>query len=229
MFNQISIIIPAYNESKLIAQNVKKVEEFCKKNFKKYEIIVVDDGSKDNTVKNIPNNKNIIILENKINRGKGYSVKKGMLSSRYDPALFMDADLSTSLEDIIKFMQIQNKADIIIGSRDTKDANVTQYQPFFRRIGSKTLKGIATIILPIKVQDSQCGFKLFNKRAKKLFIKQKIIGFAFDMELLWLAKKYKLTVLEKGVTWKNNKDSKVNIIKDSIKFLIDAIKIRLRI
>jgi len=137
----------------------------------------------------------------------------------------MDADLSTPLFEINNFLEEKDMFDIIVGSRDLETSDVQIRQPFVRRIISKLIKKLAKIIVPVEIEDTQCGFKLFNKKSKNVVKKIKTKRFAFDIEILYRAKLKKFKIKEKGVTWNNTIDSKVRSI-DGIKFFLDLFKIR---
>ncbi|MEM3373893.1 MAG: glycosyltransferase family 2 protein [Candidatus Woesearchaeota archaeon] len=222
----LSIIIPAYNEEKRIDITLSKIKEYLKNKKIKHEIIVVDDGSKDKTAE-IASKHNAIVIKNKQNSGKGFSVKKGFLNSKYDYVLFTDADLSTPIEELDKFLPHLKNYDIIIGSRRLKDSNVVQKQKIFRVIAGNIFPLLVSIIMPLGIKDTQCGFKLFNrKKCLKIFKKLTIKRFSFDVELLYLAKKYNLKIKEVGINWYNNSLSKVKFFKDAFNMFIDIIKIR---
>ncbi len=225
----LSVIIPAYNEEKRIEKTLIKILAYLKKKEAKFEIIVVDDGSTDNTInKIIKVSKDIIIIKNPCNMGKGYSVKSGMLHCKGDYALFTDADLSTPIEEIEKFLAIIPEYDIILGSRRTKESNVVEKQTPWRIMAGNIFPFLVSFFINLKIKDTQCGFKLFNmKKSRKIFKKQKIFGFGFDVEILFLANKYNLKIKEIGVEWYNDSSSKVRLFKDSFSMLFELIKIRL--
>lgn len=236
-YRELSIIVPSYKEEHRIKKNIQKTYDYCNKILQKFEIIIIDDGSKDNTKKIISElqkklnkkNKEIKFKELPKNQGKGFAIKTGFYLAKYKTALFMDADLSTPLFEINNFLKMfydpKNTFDIIIGSRDLKTSNIKIKQPLIRRIISKSIKKLSKIVVPINIEDTQCGFKMFNIKSKEIVKKIKTKRFAFDMEILYLAKLNKLKTKEKGVTWKNTIDSKVRTI-DGVKFFLDLIKIR---
>ena len=228
----ISIVIPAYNEKKCIGNTLEKIESYFKRKNLNFEIIVVDDGSKDNTEKVVRKFMKIYpeirLIKHSKNKGKGGAVKTGVLASKGDLILFSDADLSTPIEEFEKLKKaIDQGYDIAIGSRGVKGAKVEVKQNLIRRLigiaGSYLIRSIVTN----KFKDTQCGFKMFKKDCgKKLFENLKINGFAFDIEILYKAIKKNYNVKEVPVVWRNSPESKVNIIKDPLKVLIDLLRIR---
>jgi len=232
---KISIIMPAYNEERRITKALHKVTEYFDSKKKNYEFIVVDDGSKDKTSQIVTDfirkykRKNMKLLVNKPNRGKGYSVKRGMLEAEGELLLFTDTDLSTPIEEYEKLkFYIEKGYHIVIASRGAKDSNLEVPPSFFRHLLGFSFGIIKTLAGLKRINDSQCGFKLFrNKVAKFIFSKQTIERFAFDVEILYIAQKYKCKIKEVGVTWINSTDSKVNPIKDGINMFKEILKIRL--
>ena len=228
---EISIIIPAYNETKRIKNTLESVIRFLDVYHKiiLYEIIIVDDGSKDNTINLIPKNKHIILLKNEINRGKGFSIKKGVLLAKYDFILFMDSDLATPLQELDNlYTYILEGYDMAIASRNLKNSNIVVKQPKYRQFAGKFFPFLVNIIAGLKFKDTQCGFKLMKAEpAKKIFSTMMINRFAFDVEMLYLAKKYGYKVVEVPVTWVDQKGSTVNFLRDSWRMLRDLFKIRL--
>ncbi|MEK6938124.1 MAG: dolichyl-phosphate beta-glucosyltransferase [Nanoarchaeota archaeon] len=230
---EISIIIPAYNEEMRIGRTLIEIRDYVKSNplIKKWEIIAVDDGSKDKTreivQEQIEQDKDNLIRLNckRENRGKGFSVKEGALLAKYNTVLFSDADLSTPIEELSNFLTEIPHYDIVIGSRALKESNIKQHQPFYREFIGKTFNLLVRKITGLDIHDTQCGFKLF-KDCRNLFEQQKIERFSFDVELLYLANRNEKKILEKPVTWINDERSKVSAIKDSYRMFRDLIKIR---
>ncbi|MBT4824364.1 glycosyltransferase family 2 protein [Candidatus Woesearchaeota archaeon] len=226
---EISVIIPAYNEEKRIEPTLKKVINYLDNNFDKYEIIVVDDCSTDNTYKIVSRYKknNVKILRNEINKGKGYSVKRGILNVKYSLVLFSDSDLATPIEELEKFINYIKTYDIIIASRNLKESDIKIKQPMYRQLMGKTFPLLVNLIALRGFKDTQCGFKLFKTDvAKKIVSLQTFERFSFDVEILFIAKKLRYKIKEAPVIWIDKEGSKVNPIKDSIKMLIDLFKIR---
>lgn len=238
----LSVIIPAYNEEKRLPKTLAAIDEYLRRqNYPStdsgqvnYEIIVVSDGSKDKTAevtRNLQGQiKNLRVIDNKENHGKGYVTRQGMLEATGDYRVFTDADNSTSIDQVEKMWpEFQKGYDVVIGSRDVKGAVLDPPQPWLRNIilgeGFKLFRKIFIGLWGI--QDTQCGFKGFTKAAtEKVFPKCKIDRFAFDPEILVLARKMGYKIKEVPVYWKNDPDSKVKF-KSMVNMAIDIIKIRI--
>jgi len=228
----LSVVIPAYNEEKRLPKTLVDIDKYLRQKAYTYEIIVVNDGSKDKTVQIIENLKlqiaNLKLIDNKENHGKGYAVRQGMLEATGEYRIFTDADNSTSIDQIEKMWPEFGKGyDIVIGSRDVKGAVLDPPQPPIRRFVGEGFKFLRKIIVGLwEIEDSQCGFKCFSKRAvENIFPRCKINRFAFDPEILIIAKKLGYKIKEIPVYWKNDLESKVKL-KSTIKMLSDLFKIR---
>ncbi len=225
----LSIIIPAYNEEKRIGKSLNRIQEYLTKKKINYEIIIVDDGSKDDTIKVIDKFKgNIRLLKNEINSGKGFSVKKGIMSAQYGLILFTDADLATPIEELDQMKKSINEGyDIVIASRNMPESNIFVKPPSYKQLLGKTFPLFVRFLLFHEIRDTQCGFKLFKKKvARRISKLQRIYGFCFDVELLFIAKKFGYKIKEVPVKWVDQKGSKISPLKDAFKMLIDLIKIK---
>jgi len=224
----ISIIIPAYNEERRIVDTLNKIKAFL--DGKDYEIVVVNDGSKDRTVEVVEelHDDHIRIINNPGNKGKGYAVRNGMLHAKGDLLLFSDADLSTPIEELEKLLPfVKEGYGIVIGSRAMKESDIKVHQPFYRELMGKFFNKIVGLVAVKGIKDTQCGFKLFTREAAdKIFKLQKLDGFSFDVELLYLAKKLGFKIKEVPIVWINDEDTRVSTIKDSAKMFFDLFKIR---
>lgn len=228
----VSIVIPAYNEEKRLGNTLNKVYNYFKDKGMKFEIIVVDDGSKDGTV-NLVKTFSIDHPEVKLrchlkNKGKGAAVKTGVLAAEGDIILFTDADLSTPIEEFDKLKKaIDDGYDIAIGSRGLKESKIVIPQPFYRRIIGKIFPLLVRLLIISDFKDTQCGFKLFKKEiGRKIFSQIKTDGFAFDVEFLIRSKKECYKITEVGVIWYNSLESKVSIWKSPFKMLLEIKKIK---
>lgn len=210
---KLSIIIPCYNEEKMIKVTLKKIGDYFQNRDEKFEIIVIDDGSKDNTFQVVKDfDPDIKILKNNKNQGKGYSVKRGMLASSGDIALLMDADSSTDIKELDKFFPYFQSHDIVIGSRHLSVKYVIVPQSFIRRYAGYVAHKLISLILRVKVKDTMCGFKAFNRRSKDiLFKKQLNNGFGFDYEIIFLAEKFKFKIKEVPIVWRASTKSGVTL------------------
>ncbi len=199
-----------------------------------YEIVVVDDGSTDNTLqitKSIANNNNHInILSNERNSGKGYSVRRGMLSARGEYVFFTDADLSTPIEEIEKCLPyLVNGYDVVIGSRSMPGADIIVHQPWYREKMGKIFNFMVNVVLLRGIVDTQCGFKGFKRDvAKKVFSRCRIDGFSFDVEALYLSRKFDYKIKELPIRWENSTLSKVSPVKHSIQMFKDLLGIKMK-
>jgi dolichyl-phosphate beta-glucosyltransferase len=224
-------VIPAYNEEKRLEKTLVKIISFCKKRFKNYEIIVVNDCSKDSTASIALRHKKdkVKLVSNKTNRGKGYSVKNGILHARYPLVLFSDSDLATPIEELSKFLGfVQEGFDIVIASRKMKESNIPVKQPFFRQLLGKIFRLFVSLVAIKGFKDTQCGFKLFKTTlAKKIVKLQTFERFSFDVELLFIGKKMGARIKEAPVTWIDQAGSTVHPIKDLYRMLRDLLKLRI--
>jgi len=226
----ISLIIPCYNESQRIWPTLRKINAFLPSRFKDFEIVVVNDGSRDDTkavvlkaVEEIP----ALHYEGyEINQGKGYALRKGVLVSSSDLVLLMDADLSVPIEDLdLLLAWFDQGFDIVIGSRALAESQILISQPWWRESMGKIFNKIIKLFLLRDFQDTQCGFKLLRGEcARKVFVSGIVNRFAYDVECLFLAKKMGFTIKEVPVRWINSFASKVHPIKDSFQMAKDVLK-----
>ena len=229
----LSVVIPAYNEEKRIGTTLKRIGAYLLKKDYLYEIIVVDDGSVDGTCRLVGEIAEQIpcirLLKNGVNRGKGYSVRKGILSSRGQLIIFSDADLSTPIEELDKLkMWIERGYNIAIGSRALPQSRIILRQPWYRVCMGKIFNKLVHLLAIPEIKDTQCGFKLFKGQvARFLFERQRIDGFGFDAEILFIARKSGYRVREVPVRWINSPDSRVHILKDPILMLRDLLIMRI--
>lgn len=225
---KLSIIIPAYNEERRIKSTLKHILNWTQNNLEMYEVIVVNDASTDNTSNIVQSfDQDVQLITLKQNRGKGGSIARGVAAATGDYILFTDADLSTPIEDVKKLAAYLATHDIAIGSRACKESIITKHQPWHRKIMGKIFNKIVRLLAVRGIHDTQCGFKLFKAPvAKALFSNLTINGFAFDVEVLFLAQKRNYTIVEVPVSWKNDAQSRVHPLLDSLRMLRDLIRIR---
>lgn len=220
----LSVVIPAYNEEKRIGATLESVDFYLKKQNYDYEIIVVANNCQDQTCEVVRGyqkkifNLRLIDLESK--GGKGKAVKRGVEAAEGDYILFMDADNSTRIRELEYFLpyfaksrvDLSGSYQVIIGSRAIKGAKVVIRQPIYREFFGRVANFFVRIILLPEIYDTQCGFKVFTKEAaKKVFAKQKILGWGFDMEILALARHFGYKIKEVPITWYNSPESKVSL------------------
>jgi dolichyl-phosphate beta-glucosyltransferase len=228
----LSVIIPAYNEQDRLPKTLKEIDKYLKSQKYDYEIIVVNDGSKDRTaevVREAMNEiKNMKLIDNKQNRGKGFVTRQGMLEAEGEYRLFTDADNSTPIEQIENLLPFfKDGYDIVIGSRDIKGAKIENPQPLYRRILGELFGIITSIIVGLwGIKDTQCGFKVLSKKAvMDILPRCRIDRFAFDPEILKIGKNLGYKIKEVPIVWINDPNSKVKF-KSMIKMGIDLLKIR---
>jgi len=227
----LSIIIPTYNEEKRLPGTLDFIFAFLRKQTYEAEIIVSDDGSRDRTVKISAEKLRFSdsqVLVSPRNVGKGDAVRRGMLAAKGQYLLITDADLSTPIEEVRRFLRyLEAGDDIVIGSRALEDSKIEIHQSFYREIMGRVYNLIARAFSFKGIMDSQCGFKCFKSQvAKELFGLQKINGFSFDAEILFLAQKKGYKIREEPVIWRNSSQSRVQLIRDPIAMFFDLIKIR---
>ncbi len=229
-----SIVIPAYNEAERIGASLDRILAFIAESRWSAEIIVVNDGSRDNTSQVVQEysrrNPIIRVLENPGNRGKGYSVRNGMLNASGQVLLFTDADLSSPIEEANKLFAVieSGQADVAIGSRYLQSELQTRKQPLHRRMLGRAFNGALRMILGLSYVDTQCGFKAFNRKAvTTIFPNMKIERWGFDPEILFLARRYGLRVAEVPVSWAHDHRSKISPLRDGTRMLGELLRIRM--
>jgi dolichyl-phosphate beta-glucosyltransferase len=228
----LSVIIPVYNEEKRFPKTIVNIVDFLAKQNYESEIIVVNDGSTDKTadlVKSFSLKYPIInLVSYPNNKGKGCAVKKGMLSAKGEKRLFMDVDGSTPVDQVEKLLPyFEQGHEVVIGSRRVKGSQISSDQSWYRLFLGWVFRNMVNIILPLGIIDSQNGFKMFSaKSANEIFGKQTIDGWAFDVQILYIAKRLGYKIKEVPISWTNDKESKVTL-KGMMKMLWEVMKIRL--
>lgn len=230
----LSVIIPTYNEENRIKGTLLSILKYFSSKDYRIEIIITDDGSEDRTldvVRNILENSGIQnqIISFPHNLGKGAVVKRGMLAARGEYHLFCDADLSTPIDEVERFMEylVSGRADIVIGSRGLKESIILEKQTKVREYMGRMFNKLCNRIVFSNISDSQCGFKCFNKKASHfIFSLVKLNGFSFDAEVIFLASKYGFNLVELPVSWRNSSASKVKLLVDPVYMFYDIIRIR---
>ena len=228
---KMTVCIPMYNESSVIADTATTLSTYMSSNFDDYEILFSDDGSRDGSAEivkslNLPN---VRVIENPVNQGKGAAVRAAMLESTGDYVLFTDADLAYGT-DVIKgiseaFLN-DPKSDVIIGSRNVDKSGYEEYT-FMRKMASKIYIKFLCMIGGFRMSDSQCGCKAFTgKAAKEIFSRCKLNGFSFDFEVLLWAETLGMKVCEHPVKIIHHRESKIRLVRDSLKMIRDVIGIK---
>jgi len=232
---ELSIVIPAYNEERRLGRALERIREYFSAQpagMAGIEIVVVDDGSADGTARiaqewarQIPA---LRLISNGENRGKGYSVRHGMLEARGRIALFTDADLSAPIEESAKLLAaIEAGSDVAIGSRALDRSLISVHQSGLREAAGMIFNGFVRLFTGLPFHDTQCGFKAFvRERSRIVFEQQRIEGFGFDPEVLFLAQRHGLRAAEVPVRWAHNPATKVRMLRDSLLMFCDLAYIR---
>jgi len=228
----ISIVIPAYNEELRLGPTLNRVSIFVRQQAWDAEVIVVDDGSHDRTadiVREYAQSDGVVrLLQNPGNRGKGYSVRNGVLNARGRIILFTDADLSSPLEEAPKLLEaLENGADIAIGSRWMRSELQTKRQSLARQVLGRVFNLLLRIVLRMDFKDTQCGFKAFRRHAAKAVLPlQKIERWGFDPEILFLARRAGFKTAEVPVRWGHDNGTRINPVADGSRMVADMLRIR---
>lgn len=228
----LSIVIPAYNEEARLSGTLERIADYLPTLGLQTEIVVVDDGSRDRTAAVAESFRSkftgLRVLSNGRNRGKGYSVRHGMLEAQGDVVLFTDADLSAPIEESEKLLRALNEGyDVAIGSRALNRSLISTRESPFREFAGIIFNKIVRAILRLPFVDTQCGFKAFRReRCRIIFEQQRIEGFGFDPELLYLARHHGLRAIEIPVRWGHSAATTVHMLRDSLKMFVDIFTIR---
>jgi len=227
----LSVIIPSYNEELRLPGTLDRIAAYLQTYGAAAEVLVVDDGSKDRTAAVAESYRGKIpslrVVSNRVNRGKGYSVRHGMQEARGRIALFTDADLSAPIEEAGKLIAALENNDVAIGSRAMDRSLITVHESPFREFAGIIFNKIVRIILWLPFVDTQCGFKAFRREnCGVIFEQQRIERFGFDPELLYLARHHGLRTVEIPVRWGHSAATKVNMLRDSIQMFTDVFTIR---
>ena len=231
---QLSVVFPAYNEEPRLGATLERTTGWLAEHLPDYEVLVVDDGSADGTAALVRSQEGsgdgrVTLLTYPDNRGKGYAVRRGMLAASGARRLFMDADLSTPIEELHKlWAALDAGADVAIGSRGLPDSDLVRRQSPLRERMGKTFNLIVRSLLVGGFSDTQCGFKLFSAAAAEdLFSRATVDRFAFDVEILLLALE-RYEVREIPVCWENSPLSRVSPGRDALQMFLDVVRLRLR-
>lgn len=228
MTPSLSIVIPAYNEERRLAATLERISEYLAGQAPAFaEILVVDDGSRDRTAEVAAAFPDVRVLHNPGNRGKGYSVRHGMLEARGEWTLFTDADLSTPIAELEKlWAAVREGAAVAIGSRALDRTLIGVHQPYLRETMGRIFNLFMRLATGLPFSDTQCGFKLFRScAAKKIFARQSLDGFGFDVEVLFIARRLGYSIAEVPVRWNDVAGTKVSLAR-GMKAFLDPLRIR---
>lgn len=228
---ELSIIIPAYNEEPRLPVTLERVDVYLRSLGRSTEVIVVDDGSRDRTAAVAESFRarmpSLRVVPNGVNRGKGYSVRHGMLEARGRLVLFTDADLSAPIEEADKLLRALESHDVAIGSRALDRSLIEIHQSPFREFAGIVFNKMVRLCLGLSFVDTQCGFKAFRReKCRIIFEQQRIERFGFDPELLFLAKRHGLSTVEIPVRWAHSPATRVSMLRDSLRMFFEILQIR---
>lgn len=228
---RLSIVIPAYNEEERIGSTIEAIDAYRATLEYDSEVIVVDDGSTDNTVSVVHNaDPSAQVISYHPNRGKGHAVRTGMAAAKGEIRLFYDADASTPIDEVEKLWpHFEAGAEIVIGSRSLPESDVQIHQPWYRENMGRVFNGIIRVLGVTRFPDTQCGFKAFTAHACSIvFPRQTIERFSFDAELLYIAQKHELPIAQLPIRWINCPHTSLNPLSDSARMFWDAVTIRFK-
>ena len=231
-YPSISIVIPAYNEALRIEQTLDRVLGCVAAAGWDAEVLVVDDGSQDATTdivrRYMATHAELHLVHNPGNRGKGYSVRNGLLQAVGEFVMFTDADLSAPMEEADRlFDALQAGADVAIGSRWLDRSRQTQHQPFYRRFFGRCFNGVTRLVMNLPYADTQCGFKAFRRPAAQMIFRlQRVERWGFDPEILFIAHRLGFNIREVAVSWGHDERSKMSYLRDGAKMLEEMAVIR---
>lgn len=227
----LSIIIPAYNEEKRLPNTLEQIFTFLYKQTYSFEVLVIENGSIDRTfevAQEYAKTHSDLIVIHETKRGKGNAVQRGMLEAKGEYRFICDADLSMPINELPKFLPPQlTDFDVAIGSREAQGA-IRFNEPAYRHLGGRVINLLIQLLILPSLNDTQCGFKCFRADvADNLFRQQTLMGWSFDFEILYLARKKKLKIKEIPIHWYFSADSKVNAVRDAMIMIADIFRIHL--
>jgi dolichyl-phosphate beta-glucosyltransferase len=230
----LSIVIPAFSEARRLPATLEAVRAYVRTAGHATEVLAVIEPSPDNTLKvaeaarlSFPE---LRVIANDRHRGKGFAVRTGMLAARGQFTFFTDADLSTPLSHVAAALQIfrdQRSVDVVVGNRQHPKSQILQRQNVVRETMGKTFNQLVRLLAGLEISDTQCGFKGFRQAAaREIFGRQRMDGFSFDVEVLLLARHLHFKVVDMPVEWSNSTESKVHVLRDSLRMLRDVVAVR---
>ncbi|MCR4396539.1 MAG: glycosyltransferase family 2 protein [Candidatus Saccharicenans sp.] len=228
----LSVVVPAFNEEKRIGFSLFRIKDYLQSRNISAEVIVVDDGSTDRTAEEageiMADYPEFRVITLPVNRGKGAAVRSGVLQARGELVLFTDADLSTPIEELEKFLPLAREGcQVVIGSRALPESQIKERQGWLREHLGKFFNLLVRLLVLKGFKDTQCGFKLFRKEAaREIFLRLETEGFAFDVEVLLLAQKLGYKICQVPVVWVNHPESRVRLVRGSLEMLGELLRIR---
>ncbi len=225
----LSVVIPAFNEETRLGQSLERILAYLAGRPDRHEILVIDDGSRDATatVAETYAGDGVRVLKLDRNRGKGAAVRRGVAASGGRRVLLTDADLSAPIEELTKLEAELGEAQVVLGSRAVAGSRITRHQPLYRELMGKTFNKLIRLAGVWRIHDTQCGFKLLDgAAARDVFARMITDGFAFDVELVWLARRLGHRVVEVGVDWQDSPSSRVRVLADPPRMLLEIARFR---
>ncbi len=230
----ISIVVPAFNEAGRLPATMRKITDFCSGYEKECEVVIVVEKSTDETLELAKNaaakQENFRVMDNVVQRGKGHAVRTGMLAARGEFLFYTDADLSVPIEEVPRFVRYFEQhpgIDVLAGNRKHPESRIIRPQGFVRQKMGEGFNTFIRLLTDVQLRDTQCGFKGFrNPAARDIFTRQKLDGFAFDLEVLILAGSLGYRIADLPVPWTNSPESKVRLLRDSARMLRDVLRLR---
>jgi glycosyltransferase involved in cell wall biosynthesis len=229
---ELSVVIPAYNEERRLPRSLPRVFDYLASRNLDGEVIVVDDGSADATAKVVQlfstRHPGLRLISNERNRGKGFSVRAGVLAARGRFVLLTDADLSAPIEEADKLLDALRDFDVAIGSRALDRSLIMHHQPWWRELAGIAFNKTVKLLSGLPFEDTQCGFKAFRREPTRIvFEQQRIERYGFDPEILFLARRHGLRIVEIPVRWAHDPDSRVRVLRDGLRMLADLVRVRI--
>lgn len=233
----LSLVVPAYREARRLPRTLEQLTAFVKACAFRCEVLVVVEPSADGTLdlarQKTTEQENFQVIENEVQRGKGYAVRTGMLRATGEHIFYMDADLSVPLRVVHAFLEFFEKhpeIDVLAGNRQHVESRITRRQSLLREAMGQVFNKVLQRLSLVSIPDTQCGFKAFRRdAARAIFSRQRIDGFAFDVEVLMLAQRLGYRVADLPVEWINSPESHVHIVRDSVQMLRDTLQVRRRL
>ena len=230
----LSIVVPAYNEARRLPQTLDSLRKFGREFTRTYEVLFVVERSRDGTLEIASEaarqQENFLAIDNGPQRGKGHAVRSGMLRAKGTHVFYMDADLSVPLEEITAFLAHFTEHpddDVLVGNRQHARSRIVRRQSALRESMGKSFNRLLQSLGLASLHDTQCGFKAFrHAAAQAIFSRQKLDGFAFDVEVLLLAERLGFRIADLPVEWRNSPDSRVRLVRDSLAMLRDLVRVR---
>ena len=226
-----SVVVPAFNEAERLGPTLERILAYFERRATPAEVVVVDDGSADATAdvasRFAPRGVRLVRLP--ANRGKGAALRAGVAASAGAAVLLTDADLSTPIEEIERLEAALAEADLVLGSRAVAGSRITRRQPWYRELMGRSFNRVIRLLGVTSLHDTQCGFKLLRGDvARRLFAELTVDRFAYDVELVWLARRRGFRVVEVGVAWHDSPASRVHPVRDAASMLVDVLRFRFR-